>query len=62
MKSFEKKSWDDLNKAGMLPIMNSILKLFGWSVLIEWVGSDIIIVYPIKFVRRKKRHGRKKNI
>lgn len=45
----DKKTWKDFKKAGMLWFVNSILHVFGWSIVVELkANGEIVDVYPAR--------------
>jgi hypothetical protein len=45
----DKKTWEDFKKAGMLWFVNSILHVFGWSIVVELkANGEIAGVYPAR--------------
>lgn len=44
-----KKTWKEFRESGLLQFVNSILHMFGWSIVVEIDDNgDIINVYPAR--------------
>lgn len=47
--AIKEKSWKEFQESGMLWMANTILQVFGWSVVIkEDDNSNIVSVYPAR--------------
>lgn len=45
----EKKSWDEFQSTGLFWFINSVLHLFGWSIVYETdENNSIVNVYPAR--------------
>ena len=43
-----KKNWKEFRDSGLLWFINTILHTFGWSIVIEMDGGEVINVYPAR--------------
>lgn len=48
----EKKEWKEFRESGLLWFINSILHLFGWSIVFEISDNEIISIYPARVTYR----------
>ena len=44
----KEKSWKEFQESGMLWMANTILQVFGWSVVVEEDNGNITMVYPAR--------------
>lgn len=44
----KKESWGNFRKTGLLCFVNTFLHIFGWAIVIEKDGDNIIEVYPAR--------------
>lgn len=44
----DKKEWKDFHSTGLLWFVNMVLHAFGWSIVFEWDGGEIVGVYPAR--------------
>lgn len=50
------KSWNEFRDSGMLWMANTILQVFGWSVVVEEDNGNITSVYPARVKYRGFTH------
>ena len=50
------KSWNEFRNSGMLWMANTILQVFGWSVVVEEDNGNITSVYPARVKYRGFTH------
>lgn len=43
-----KKTWKDFRESGLLWWVNMLLHTFGWSIIVETSGNEIITAYPAR--------------
>lgn len=44
----QKKSWSEFRETGLLWFANTILCLFGWSIVLEMENGKIVDVFPAR--------------
>lgn len=44
----ERKTWEQFRDAKLLWFINSILHLFGWAIVLDYVGDTVVEVYPAR--------------
>lgn len=44
----EEKSWKEFRESGLLWWINMILHTFGWAIIVEVDGNEIIRAYPAR--------------
>ena len=44
----EKKSWKEFRNSGLLWFINTILHLFGWSIVVQMDNDEVTDVYPAR--------------
>lgn len=43
-----KKTWSEFKKTGLFWWINQILHTFGWAIVYEYNGNELIDVYPAR--------------
>lgn len=44
----DKKSWKEFRDSKMMWVANRALQLFGWSIVCEFKGGEIVSVFPAR--------------
>ena len=44
----KKKTWEDFRNSGLLWFINSILHVFGWSIVVTMDKDEVLDVYPAR--------------
>lgn len=42
------KGWSEFRETGLLLIINQLLHIFGWAIVFEMDGKDVVRVYPAR--------------
>ena len=57
-KVYEKRNtWEEFKKTGLLRVVNASLSIFGWMIVYEMKGEEIISVLPHRRVMKKNKHN-----
>ena len=46
--SLTKKTWEEFYDSGLLWFINTILHMFGWTLVTDWEGDKLIGAYPAR--------------